>query len=57
MEQITDTNLYFQNYLKLLDLRLFTLLGSCPEENRGEAKDHIVLAVDPSAQPVRWAAE
>ena len=37
MEQITDSNLYFQNYLKLLDLRLFTLLGSCPEENRGEA--------------------
>ena len=57
MEQITDTNLYFQNYLKLLDLRLFTLLGFCPEENRGEAKDRIVLAVDPSAQPVRWAAE
>ena len=57
MEQTTDGNVYFQNYLKLLDLRLFTLLGSCPEETRGEAKDRIIMAVDPSAPPVQWADE
>ncbi len=57
MERTTDGNLFFQNYLKLLDLRLFTLLGSCPEETRGEAKDRIVLAVDPSVRPVQWAGE
>ena len=57
MERMAESNLYFQNFLKLLDLRLFTLLGTCPEETRGEAKDHIVTAADSSEQPPWWVSE
>ena len=57
MERMAESDLYFQNFLKLLDLRLFTLLGSCPEETRGEAKDRIVTAADASEQPPWWVGE
>lgn len=41
-----ENNQYFQNYLKLLDLRLLTLLNICPEETRGDAKDYMADALD-----------
>ena len=54
---MADGLLIFENYLKLLNLRLLTVLENCPEETRTEVKERLKETLDPEGDPVPVLSE
>ena len=57
MTDPAENNLLTNNYLQLLNLRLYTLIKLFPEENRVEAKDQMARMADPSLDETELVSE